>query len=102
MRQVGGFRATTIHKAQGMTLDCAAVDVANAFATGQAYVALSRCRSPDSLQILGQGGREGRRGLRRAIRCCPVVAEFDAKLRAACVPHTRGMAVAARHHCARV
>lgn len=37
--------AITIHKSQGLTFDRAIVDVHSAFAFGQVYVALSRCRS---------------------------------------------------------
>ena len=44
--------ACTIHKAQGSTLDSALIDVGeNTFEAGQAYVALSRVRSLDSLYI---------------------------------------------------
>ncbi|KAF3926159.1 hypothetical protein ABW21_db0203184 [Orbilia brochopaga] len=44
--------ATTIHKSQGMTLDYTAVDIQRAFACGQSYVALSRCRTPQGLSVL--------------------------------------------------
>ncbi len=44
--------ACTIHRAQGATLDCALIDIgANVFEFGQAYVALSRVRSLDSLYV---------------------------------------------------
>lgn len=44
--------ALTIHKSQGATLDRAEVDVSEAFAAGQVYVALSRVRNLGSLKIL--------------------------------------------------
>ncbi len=43
--------ALTIHKSQGSTLDRAEIDVSEAFAAGQVYVALSRVRNLSSLKI---------------------------------------------------
>lgn len=44
--------AITVHKSQGLTFDRAVIDVRQAFADGQVYVALSRLRSLDGLILL--------------------------------------------------
>lgn len=44
--------AITIHKSQGMTYPRLACDVSRCFASGQAYVALSRCASLDGLYLI--------------------------------------------------
>lgn len=66
--------AVTIHKSQGKTLGRALVDLgAGAFAPGQVYVALSRCRSLDDLRLA--------RPLRASdIKCDPRIRAFYRKL----------------------
>lgn len=46
--------ALTIHKSQGQTVDSAVVYCDNLFEQGMAYVALSRVRDLNNLQICGQ------------------------------------------------
>ena len=56
---VGRFRqlplriawAVTIHKSQGLTFDHVIIDAGAAFAFGQVYVALSRCRTLDGVSL---------------------------------------------------
>ena len=43
--------AITIHKSQGLTFDRAVIDAGKSFAPGQVYVALSRCRTLDSIVL---------------------------------------------------
>ena len=62
--------AVTIHKAQGKTLEKVLVDLGSgAFASGQVYVALSRCRSLDEIRL--------RRPIRQTdVICDPVIKRF--------------------------
>ena len=62
--------AVTIHKSQGKTLDNVVIDLGNgAFASGQVYVALSRCRSLEGIKLA--------RPLRPSdIRCDPTIRRF--------------------------
>lgn len=64
--------ATTIHKSQGMTLGLAVVDIDGSFAPGQAYVALSRCRAPEDMQIR----TANREKLKKALKVDEAVMEF--------------------------
>ena len=43
--------AITIHKSQGLTFERAVIDAGSAFAAGQVYVALSRCKSMEGLVL---------------------------------------------------
>ena len=43
--------AITIHKAQGLTFDRVVIDASDAFAAGQVYVALSRCRTLEGIVL---------------------------------------------------
>lgn len=44
--------AITVHKSQGLTFDKVAIDIEDAFTSGQVYVALSRCRSLEGITML--------------------------------------------------
>ena len=51
--------AITVHKSQGLTFDRAIVDIGDAFAPGQIYVALSRLRSLDGLILTSHLNNRG-------------------------------------------
>ena len=62
--------AVTIHKSQGKTLDSVLIDLGSgAFDFGQAYVALSRCRSIEGIQLA--------RPIQKSdVKCDPIVKRF--------------------------
>lgn len=64
--------ASTIHKAQGMTLDRVHVDLCNLWEPGQAYVALSRVRNPVDLSLA--------RWSKSSLRCDEAVKQFYQKI----------------------
>jgi hypothetical protein len=62
--------AITIHKSQGLTFEKAIIDAKDAFAHGQTYVALSRCKSMDGLILSTEVSPRG-------IICDQTVASFN-------------------------
>lgn len=67
--------AMTIHKSQGMSLDCALMDLSATFEFGQGYVALSRVRRLSGLYLLGCN--------QKALQVHPEILEQDREFRAA-------------------
>jgi predicted ATPase len=61
--------AITIHKSQGLTFDRAVIDACSAFAHGQVYVALSRCRTLNGLVLSSRINQ-------RSIIDNPAISEF--------------------------
>jgi energy-coupling factor transporter ATP-binding protein EcfA2 len=49
--------AITVHKSQGLTFDRVIADIGNSFASGQVYVALSRCTSMNNLVLTSRINR---------------------------------------------
>jgi len=73
----------TIHKVQGMTLDCACICWDRVFAAGQVYVALSRVRSLDSVSIMSTYVPVSRitmseKAIEFEARCLPVLSRHPA------------------------
>lgn len=77
--------AVTIHKAQGLTFDNVTVDAAEAFAFGQVYVALSRCRSLEGLTLsspIGKGCAFESEAVNSFVAAQPSEAEVGSQLQA--------------------
>jgi DNA replication protein DnaC len=66
--------AVTIHKSQGLTFERAVIDAADAFAHGQTYVALSRCKNLQGMVLSSKISES-------AIICDEEVVDFNRKNR---------------------
>lgn len=64
--------AITVHKSQGMTLDAAQIDLSKSFVLGMGYVALSRVKTLDTINLLGLNSQ--------ALLVDPIVIEIDREL----------------------
>lgn len=60
--------AVTVHKSQGLTLDKANLNLSRVFAPGQAYVALSRVKSLEGLELKGFS--------QKSVFACPKVLKY--------------------------
>jgi DNA-binding CsgD family transcriptional regulator len=82
--------AITIHKSQGLTFDRCIIDAQAAFASGQVYVALSRCKSFEGIVLRT-------RIVSNSVKTDPVVKEFSAEAEKN-IP-TEAQLRAAKHEC---
>lgn len=64
--------AITVHKSQGMTLDAAQIDLSKSFVLGMGYVALSRVKTLDTINLLGLN--------QQALLVDPLVIDIDLDL----------------------
>jgi hypothetical protein len=62
--------AITVHKSQGLTFEKAVLDVNRAFAFGQVYVALSRCKTLEGLVLISKIAQH-------SIKTDSTISEFD-------------------------